>query len=131
VGEEHDAGDGDEADADQPCGPVAMLAQRLLDDRLVTSLSGHDEHGGAVDQKPRTAEECKHCEADSVEHRVDVEVAAEAAADAGDHPVGLAPAQFFVCRVICHVASLPGRLSGVDRESPWFDPTIDPVWPRS
>ena len=57
VGEEHDAGDGDDADAEQPSGPVAMLAERLLDDRLAPALGRHHEHGGAVDQEARAAEQ--------------------------------------------------------------------------
>ena len=115
---------------------VAVVPEGFLDDRLVAALVGHDEHGRTVDQQSRAAEEREHEEADAVEGRVDVEVAAEAAADAGDHPIGLAPAELLVsrvfrgCRVFGHGCSVPGDVVGVDPVNPWSDPTIDPGWRR-
>ena len=105
LGEEHDARDGDEREPDQLPRPAAALAQRLLDDRLVAALVRDDERRGPVDQEARAAEQREHDEPDAVEDGVDVEVAAEAAADAGDHPVGAAAAQLFVCERLCHGSS--------------------------
>ena len=72
--------------------------------------SGITSAAARVDQEPGAAEQREHDEPDAVEGGVDVEVAAEAAADAGDHPVRPAPAELSVCGVFCHVLQRAARL---------------------
>ena len=87
------------------------------------ALVGDDERRGEVDQDSRAAEQREHDEPDAVEHRVHVEVAAEAAADAGDHPVRAAAAQLLVCERLCHGSSVPRAVGRASiRHAP--DPTL-------
>ena len=95
----------------------------------LAALVGDDERGGEVDQDPRAAEQREHDEPDAVEHGVDVEVAAEAAADAGDHPIRAAAAQLLVCERLCHGSSVPRPRPGVDPARPLIRPYNRPRWP--
>src|SRR5262249_44256419 len=101
-------------------------------DRVFLALVRDHERAGRVDEESGAAEEGEDDEPDPVEDGVDVEVLSEAAGDAGDHAVGPAPAELFVCRrVFCHASRMPCGRPGVDPERPWSDPTIGPIWQRS
>ena len=76
--------DGDEPKADQRPRPVAAVAQRSRGEGILLPLVGHDERRCQVDQDPRAAEQREDDEADAVDGRMDVEVAREPAADAGE-----------------------------------------------
>src|SRR5207249_3405941 len=130
--ESRDSGCGDERQAEERERSLAVVAEHVGGDRVAVALARNHEQRGAVDQDSGPAEQCEHDEADAIEDGVDVEVAAQAAADAADHPVGPAPAQLLVCGcVFCHDARLPGAPLGVDPERPWFDPTIVRSWRKS
>src|SRR5262249_7177377 len=93
--------------------------------RLALAVVRYDECAGAVHDDPGAAEQREQDEADAVEDGVDVEVAAEAAADAGDQTVGPAPMKLFECGHLCgHGSSLLARVAHVDPESPWSDPYL-------
>ena len=76
--------DGDEPEADQRPGPIAAVAQGSGGEGILVPLLGHDERRRQVDQDPRAAEQREDDEADAVDGRMDVEVAREPAADAGE-----------------------------------------------
>src|SRR5688500_12897516 len=128
---QYDACHRHEREAEERDRSLAMIAEDPGSDRVPLALVRDDEECSAVDEDSRPTEQGEDDEPDPVEGRVDVEVAAEPAADAGDHSVRPAPAQLFVCRLFCHSASLPAAAPGVDPENPWFDPTIALRWPRS
>ena len=127
IGERRCRASASRAGATAGCG----ARERLLDDRLVPALVGDDERGGEVDEDSRAAEQREHDEPDAVEHRVDVEVAAEAAADAGDHPVGAAPAQLLVCERVLSCLQRAAAAPASIRQVP--GPTLQSplVWQRS
>ena len=76
--------DGDEPEADQRPGPVATVAQGSRGEGILVPLVGHDERRRQVDEDARAAEQGEDDEADAVDGRMDVEVAREPAADAGE-----------------------------------------------
>ena len=85
--EEYGPRDGEEAEADQRPRPVSAVAECRGDDRVLLPLVGHDERRGGVDEDARAAQEGEDDEADAEDGGVDLEVACEAAADAGNHAV--------------------------------------------
>src|SRR5262249_29201289 len=132
VAEQSDARDRGEAETDERERPLPVVAQHVGGDRLLLALARDHERAGGEEEEPGTAEESEDDEADAVEDGVDVEVLPEAAGDTGDHAVGPAPAELFVCRrVFCHASRVPCGRPGVDPERPWSDPTIGPIWQRS
>ena len=90
-GEQHDARQGEQPEADQRPGVVAALAQGLSGDRVLLALVRDDEHGRQVDEDPGAADQRQDDEADPVEGGVDSEVARQAPADPGEHAVVPAP----------------------------------------
>ena len=125
-----------ETEADERPRPVAPLGDHLLGDRPLAALLGHDEQRGEVDQDPGAAEQRQDHEPESEEHRVQVEVPAEAAGDTGDDAVGGALEALDVrgmCDVFAHVSRVPtGRPDGYP-DSPWSDPQryFGGLWERS
>ena len=106
-------------------GMVAPLGQYVRRDRLLV-LGGHDQDGREVDEDPRAAEQREDDEPEPEDGRVEVEVASEAAADAGDPFVvraALEPLDLGgVCDVFAHVSRLPASRPGGYPASPWSDP---------
>ena len=78
----------DEAEPDERPGSVAALGEHVLRDRGVLALVRDDERGGEVDEDPCAAEQRQDDEAEAEDGGVEVEVAAEAAGDAGDDTAG-------------------------------------------
>ena len=68
--------DRDEADTDQRPRPVAPVAQRRRDDRVLLAVVGHHERRREIDQDPRPAEQGEDDEGDTEDCRVDLEVPA-------------------------------------------------------
>ena len=91
--EEDDSGDREQAHCDQRPRPVAPVANRRRHDRVLLALVGHDEHGREVDDEAGAAEQCQYDEADPEERGVDLEVARQSPAHAGQHAVGAAALQ--------------------------------------
>ena len=111
-----DERDGDEAEADQRPGPIAAVAQGGRGEGILLPLVGHHEGRRQVDQDARAAEQREDDEADAVDGRVDVEVAREPAADAGELAIRATALQALrrsitecVGAGFCHVSSLSGR----------------------
>src|SRR5262249_60826888 len=85
------------------------------------SRAGLPERGGRLDDEAGPAQECQHDEADAIERGVDLEVARQAPADAGQHTVVAAPLEPLDRRsldsVFAHGAqdrgTEPKRLSGM------------------
>ena len=78
----------DEPDADERPGLLAAFGECLTRDRLLLALVRNDEDSGEVDEDPRAAEQREDDEPEPVERRAEVEVPAEAGADACDSPPG-------------------------------------------
>ena len=76
--------EGEQADSDEEPGLIAAAAQRLDGDRLVVVLARDHEPRRQVEQDAGPADECEGGERDSVDERVDVEVATEAGGDAAE-----------------------------------------------
>ena len=91
--EEDGTCDGEEAEPDQRPRAVSPVAQRRRGDRVLLALVGHDERRGGVDEDAGPAEEGEDDEADAEDSGVDLEVASEAPADAGDHAIRAAALQ--------------------------------------
>ena len=111
-----DERDGDEAEADQRPGPIAAVAQGGRGEGILLPLVGHHERRRQVDQDPRAAEQREDDEADAVDGRMDVEVAREPAADAGELAIRATALQALrrsitecVGAGFCHGSSLSGR----------------------
>ena len=118
MAEERDAGHGDEREPDHGERVLAMVAEHLGGERVPLALVGNDERAGAVDDDPGAAEQRQHDEADAVDDGVDVEVPAEAAADAGEHTVGAAPMELPECGCLCHAWSVLVERARVHPASP-------------
>ena len=137
-GQRDEPGEGEQPDADEQPRPVAVALQRLGGDRVLDALVGHHEPGGDVEQDAGAAGERQRDEADPVDHRVEVEVAAEPGGRrrraSGRRATGQAPR---LCRgvgmvsVVSVIVSLqvevstqriapraPRRLSGIARDDP-------------
>ena len=113
--EQGDECDGDEPEADQRPGPVAAVAQGSRGEGILVALVGHHERRRQVDQDPRAAEQREDDEADAVDGRMDVEVAREPAADAGELAIRATALQALrrsitecVGAGFCHGSSLSG-----------------------
>ena len=78
--QQHDVGEGQTA-----LGQVALA--------LWVAVGGHEQHGGEVEERAGASEEGQRDRRDPEQDRVDVEVAAEAGADARDHAVVAAAEQ--------------------------------------
>ena len=92
-GEQGGARDGEEAEADQRPRTVSPVAERSRGDRVLLALVGHDERRGGVDEDAGPAEEGEDDEADAEDGGVDLEVASQASADAGEHAIRAAALQ--------------------------------------
>ena len=106
-GEREERTEGQQADAEEQPGLVAPRAQRLDGDRLVVVLARDHEIGGDVEQQAGTAGQRQRREGDSVDDRIDVEVAAEPGADAAE-PAAFADADESPrrCLVLCGWVSI-------------------------
>ena len=99
--------------------------------------AGHDEDGGQVDEDPRAAEQREDDEPEPEDGRVEVEVASEAAADAGDPFVvraALEPLDLWVC-VMCSLMSRgclrTGPVAIRHHPGPTLNATLVLQWERS
>ena len=82
--EREERAEGEQADADEQPGVLAVPTQRLDGDRLVGALVRDHEVRREVQQQARAARQRQRREGDPVDDRVDVEVAAEPGADAAE-----------------------------------------------
>ena len=96
---------------------VAPLGEHLGRDRALCALGGHDEHRCEVDEDARAAEQRQDDDPEPEDGRVEVEVAPEAAADAGDPFVVRAALETLdrggMCDVFAHVSRVPARRRGL------------------
>ena len=83
VRQEDDDRDAGDRQPDQRPRTVAPVGEHLLGERLLLALVRHDECRDEVDEDPGSAEEGQDHEAEAEEVRVQVEVPAETAGDAG------------------------------------------------
>ena len=93
--------DREEAEADQRPGPVPPVAERRRGDRVLLALVGHDEGRDGVDEDAGPAQEGEDDEPDAEDGGVDVEVAGQPAADAGEHSIGAAALEQPCFRDMC------------------------------
>ncbi len=103
-------------------------------------LGRHDQPGESVEEEAEAAGEAEHDRDDAEHHRVDVQVPAETAADAGDHAVALGPGQrrpvgggpgarpglveLLGAVVFGHATILVGAGAGPNRSRPCSDPDL-------
>ena len=121
TGEEHRRGNGDEAEADERPRLIPAAAQHLGRDRVLLPLLGDHERGGEVDDDARAAEQGQDDEPDAVERGIDVEVARQALADPGEHPVRAGPLEplhcsWLVYRMFGHASRVAAARPTVHRE---------------
>ena len=78
---------GEEPEPDQRPRPIAPVAERRRGDRVLLALVRYDERRGGVDQDAGAAQEGEDDEADAKDRGVDLEVASQAPANAGEHAI--------------------------------------------
>src|SRR5262249_22812629 len=109
------ARDRQQAEPDQGPRTIAPVAECCRGYRVDFALVRDDERRRGVDEKAGPTEEGEDDEADAEDRGVDVEVACEASADAGDHAVRPAALQLAdlgdMCGVFAHgLQNGPARL---------------------
>ncbi len=130
--EKHDqCGPGDR-EADQRPGPLFSLSQHLLREGAFLALARHDERSGEIHENSCPSEQGENDEADAKDGRVELEVAAEPAADAGEHFVRRAPLEpphsGGMCDLFGHDPSLPGPPTHGHPDFPCSDPHPQVDW---
>ena len=124
--EKHDQCGAGDREADQRPGPLLPLSQHLLREGAFLALARHDERGGEIHENSCPSEQGENDEADAKDSRVELEVAAESAADASEHSVRRAPLEpphsGGMCDVFGHAPSLPGPRTHGHPDFPWSHP---------
>ena len=106
LGQEDGTCNCEEPEPDQRPRTVSPVTQGGRGDRVVLTLVRHDERRRCVDEDAGPAEEGEDDEADAENGGVDLEVASEAAADAGKHAIRTAALQASGLWDVCGVCDV-------------------------